>query len=483
MKKPNILIVTGDQWRRDSLGFMRREPVYTPNFDAFARESAVCSRAYSCSPLCTPARAAILTGRHPWGIDMMYNWLRVPVDEPCISSTAAESGYDTALIGKWHLDDHEPDDPHGDMWNCMTPPGPRRMGFRYWYSYGCVHDHWRLSYLDTDGKLFESRGWQLDHETDRAVEYIRNREGLRPPDKPWLMWLSWSPPHNGPPGPEHSEDDPRLKDKYTYFAPREFENLYTDISVPAHPDFEAGKYLRQAPGYYGCISSMDWNFGRIMNCLREEGVEKDTIVLLSADHGEMLGRHGRWMKDIWYEESIGVPFIIRWPEKISPGTRDGFVVNSPDIMPTLLGLAGLQCPAGRDGADLSSTLRGEGGPSPDRAYLSFCTGAPPPHKTRYDFPVEKGRYWRGIRTMRYTYACVDQRPESIYYNPEDKYAFPEHATRVLFDNEKDPQQINPIFPGEACDDIIEELHSDLKRWLESVGDPFLDKYWSPHRQA
>ncbi|MFW5844903.1 MAG: sulfatase-like hydrolase/transferase, partial [Planctomycetota bacterium] len=242
-------------------------------------------------------------------------------------------------------------------------------------------------------------------------------------------------------------------------------------------------FLHFPDNHFGCITSMDREFGRLMACLEEEGLAEDTIVLLTADHGEMLGIHGRWMKNIWYEESIGVPFILRWPGRIPAGRREDCLINTPDVMPTLLGLMGVACPAGRDGLDLSATLCGAAGPRPACAFLSFCTGAPPPHKTRWEFPVETGMYWRGLRDRRYTYACVDQRPSSIYYDDRRRDAFPPHATRVLFDNEADPWQLRPLYPGADgdADAVMDGLHARLAAWLDSQGDPFLRDYWSSTR--
>jgi arylsulfatase A-like enzyme len=478
-KQPNVLIVMGDQWRRSSVGCMGQDPVLTPNMDRLAQAGTLCTRAYSCSPLCTPARAAFLTGRHPWPLDMMYNWQRVPVLEPNLATAFGAAGYDTALIGKWHLDDHELDDVAGDEWNTMTPPGPRRVGFRFWYSAGCVHDHWHRWYMDTEGRVIDERGWQVDHETEVAVDYIRNRRAERPADRPWMMWLNWSPPHNGHPGPHHAVDDPRTLDKHQYYAPEEDEAIYRRPGLEMwHPDTDAEAYQRQAPGHFGCITSMDRNLGLLLRCLEEEGLAENTVVLLTADHGEMLGTHDLWMKDIWYEQSIGVPLIVRFPGRIPASVRNDCIINTPDILPTLCGLADVATPAGRDGVDLSATLCGSDGPRPDAAFLAFCTGAPPPEKTRYDFPIEKGMYWRGLRTARYTYACVDQRPESIFSRPERRYPFPKHATWVLFDNERDPWQTQPIYAGQGCDDVAAELHAKLAAWLDSLDDPFLTEYWS-----
>jgi len=160
------------------------------------------------------------------------------------------------------------------------------------------------------------------------------REGNeRPADKPFMLWLSMAPPHNTIGGPDLAKGN----DRYQYNAPPEYENMYSGDDLPAwHPDTDLAPYRRQAPGHFGCITSMDHEFGRLLQCLKEEDLENDTIVLVTADHGEMLGIHGRWMKDIWFEESIGIPFIIRWPGHITAS------VNS-ELMRDTLGALYLCC--------------------------------------------------------------------------------------------------------------------------------------------
>jgi len=197
----------------------------------------------------------------------------------------------------------------------------------------------------------------------------------------------------------------------------------------------------------------------------------------------MLSLHGRFIKDIWYEESIGVPLLLRWPRGLPGGRVDDSLIGLMDLMPSLCGLAGIPCPRGRDGRDLSATLRGAAPPVYQPLLLSHNTGAPPPELTRYDFPLERGMYWRGLRTRHHTYAVVDQRPESVFYDPARRDAFPPHATRVAYDLRRDPHQLAPVFDGAGDDDLLDRLHGELERRLDAVGDDFLQRYWQPTRSA
>ena len=469
---PNVILVMADQWRRSALGFMGEDPVETPAFDRFAEESTVFTRAYTCSPLCTPARAALLTGKHPFRIDMMYNCQRLPVEEETIASVASAHGYDTAMIGKWHLDDHEPDDPGGDMWNALTPAGPRRLGFRFWYSYGCVHDHFRLNYLTTENEVIEEQGWQVEHEADMAMRYIRNQAGERPAEKPFFMKLSWAPPHNQCGGERYDPDGP----KFQYVAPESFEAMYRGRDLPIPEDTFAEDYLAAAPGYFGAISAIDHEFDRLMACLEEEGLADNTLVVVTSDHGECLGVHQRWMKGVWYEESVAIPLMVRWPKHVPAGRTCDAMLNMPDLMPTLLSLMGCEIPEGRDGCDYAPVFLGEKTSTDQDVFFSYACGAPPPELTRYEFPIEEGRHWRGVRTRRYTYAIVDRRPNSMYVDPEQfARPFPVGKTEILYDNDADPYQTNPFYRGDGHDEIMNDLRGRVIKWLNTLKDPFMEE--------
>ena len=479
MNKPNVVIIMADGWRRQAVGCMNADPVATPHVDELVRTGLLCTGAISNHPMCTPARAAFLTGRYAQKLGMEYNWQRLPVEEPCFSSVAAAHGYDTALIGKWHLDDYEPTDQHGDHWTTLTPPGPRRMGFRYWHCNGCCHAHWQLQYNTNNDDLVVGTGWQPDYETDIACAYIRNDHDERPADAPFLMWLNYSTPHNECGG----RFNPELTDSKQYYAPLGYENQYRQDQPLSliNSDTDNDAYQRWAPGYYGMVSSLDECIGRLMRTLEDQGLAENTIVVVTSDHGEMLATHDRWMKGIYYEESIGVPFIMRWPQVIPGGQTHTDQFGLVDWMPTLLDLMGLPVPPGRDGVSQKDAWL-YGKTLPDRVHLlSHNTGAPPPHRTRYEFPLEQGMYWRGLRSERYTYACVDQRNDHWY--GDQRWHLAAHATCVLFDNEADPHQQQPIYRGQGYDEIIDQLHRQLVGMLDDIGDNFLTEYWQPERHS
>ena len=463
---PNLLFVFADQWRRQAVGCMNEDPVITPAMDKYASEGVLFENAFSCCPVCTPNRAAMITGKHPHSVGVMYNWMRLPVEQNTIAKVAKDNGYETGFIGKWHLDEHEEDE-LGDKHNALTPAGPRRVGFDFWHTNGCFHRHFKLNYMTTDNEVIEGDGWQIDYETDVAIDYIKDRNR----DKPFCLFLSWSPPHTNHGGPSFIPGGPRFQ----YNAPEKYEAMYRSKDLPRRENADAKLYHDAAPGYFGAITSMDDNFGRLMKCLDEQGLAEDTIVVLTADHGEMLGSHELMTKGIWYEESIGIPFIVRWTGKTPAGVREDMLFNTPDMMPSLLGLMGCPIPDDLDGKDYSHAMLGENGEKPDATFFGFNGGSPPRDLVKWDFSQERGRFWRAIRTSRYIYV-VAQISAYAGRKVSGKRLTSEEG-QVLFDLQKDPYQTNPIYPGQDYDDVIADLHARLSDWLDSLGDKFLEETW------
>jgi arylsulfatase A-like enzyme len=361
MRQPNILFVFSDQQRRHALGFMHADPVRTPHLDRFALQSAVCDNAIACNPICTPNRGIMMTGLYPTRTGVYANDHGLAPGTPTIGDHLQAAGYWTAYIGKWHI--------HNSASRFV--PRDCRQGFDYWHATNCNHDTFTRRYWEEDGQpVIDEPGWQPPHETDVALRALRDR----PADRPFALFLSWTPPHNthGPGFTPHREIElpsdfaGEMREvgyplEVQYHAPEEYEAHYANGAAPAtrRPNVP-GDYARDAlPGYFGACESLDAEFGRLLAGLDRLGLAENTIVVYTSDHGEMLGSHGRMQKSIWYEESIGVPLLVRWPGRIAPA-RHPFVFNSMDWAPTLLGLAaataqptahsGTQSTVHRDGA-------------------------------------------------------------------------------------------------------------------------------------
>ncbi len=461
--KPNLLFVFADQFRKQSMGFMNEDPVITPNFDKFANQGVTFTNAVSSCPICSPFRAMLMTGRFPLSINMAANCmpgtdLELSEDEVCFGDILKESGYATGFIGKWHLEmpsrnksAKPPDDPQNE-WDGWTPPGLRRHGFDFWYAYNCNGSHFNPNYWKDSQERIDINQWSVEHETAVAIEFIKNK----PRDKPFALFLAWNPPH--PP----------------FVAPEKYKALYKNKDLPIRPNVKvSSKYHESYLPYLAAVSSCDDNFGRLMNALDELGFTNNTILIFTSDHGEMMGSHDRFAKSIWYEESIGIPFMIRWPGHIKPRFE-----NMPfacyNFMPTLLGLMDLSIPETVEGMDYSKLLLRENEKKASSAVIAsygnpgnlLAVGQKP---SIWALDAEnlrkKGIDWRtvgyrGLRTERYTYV--------VNKGPEGK-----QLKRYLYDNQKDPYQLNPIETIYAQEnDLMLNLNEELQRWLDKMNDPF-----------
>ena len=444
MAKPNLVYIFCDQFRRQAIGYMGEDPVVTPHLDQFARESVVFNQAVSNYPVCSPYRGILLTGLYPHKNHIFTNcnsrsapkgcYLRE--DQLCLSDILSENGYELGYIGKWHLD--APKEEHSDytegrrgdglIWDAYTPPGKGRHGFNFWYSYGCADNHMKPHYWVNDAKVEERidvEEWSVAHETQVAIDYIEKQ------DKPFALFVSFNPPHT---------DFNLFPQKYLdYYKGKEAEDLLVRPNVKDCPEA-----LEHVKNYFAAITGIDENFGKIMQAIQAKGIEDNTIVIFTSDHGELMGSQGLMHKNIWYEEAVSVPFIVRWPEQFKHQDVDA-QLSTIDIMPTLLGALGLegQIPKECVGHNFTPNMcSGSYIDSPDSS-LYFVDG-----------PKGKG-YGRGIRDKRYTFILS---------------AAGGKQQCILYDRQEDPYQMNNII--EDNKELARTYLEKLKISLQEIEDPF-----------
>jgi arylsulfatase A-like enzyme len=414
--RPNVVLVLADQWRASATGYAGDANVKTPNLDRLARESVNFTNAVSCCPVCTPYRAALLTGRYPTTTGMFLNDLYLPDDALCMAEMFKGAGYDTAYIGKWHVDGHGR--------RSYIPP-ERRQGFDYWKAAECDHNYPKSHYYS--GRSPEMKFWQgydAFAQAHDAQAYIRDHAGGK---RPFLLALSFGAPHF----PHQA-------------APEDCKAIYPEerlILAPNIPERQRPAVLKELPGYYGHCTALDKCIGEIIRTLGEAGIAGNTIFVFTSDHGEMMGGHDLkpTTKQHPWDESVHIPFLLRFPAVHgAAGKTVSTPINTPDILPTLLGLAGLAMPPTIEGEDLSSLVQ-IGADERDRSVLIMSVSPFIPALREY----------RGIRTNRYTYV-------------RDL-----HGPWLLFDNRTDPYQMDNLVgkPGAAelqarCDAI---LGAELRR--------------------
>ncbi len=455
--KTNLIYVFADQWRYHAIGYTKADQVLTPNMDRFAEESLCFENAYSTFPLCTPHRGSLMTGKYPYSIGLWTNCkigleekIMLKPQETCIGNVLQNAGYRTAYIGKWHLDASEQNfTKHpvsgAEHWDAYTPPGERRQGFEYWLSYGACDDHLNPHYWADSPEQIRPGKWSAEYETDKALEYLEGREK----DTPFALFLSYNPPHL----PYELVPD-------CYYE--KFRDLKIEWRANVPEEKRTAEMERIARQYFSAIYGIDEQFGRILSYLKEKGMEENTLVVLSADHGEMLGSHGLMSKNVWYEESIHIPLLMRQKNRIQAG-RNGVVFASPDHMPTLLELLGLQVPDTCEGRSHAVSALGGTEDSPQHMFLCSYPGSPESVSAFAKQGMNhKAHGWRGIKTPEYTYVI------SNGYMPEEK------QEEYFYDDKEDPWQLHPRRVERDCkDEVIMECRKLLKWYLGMLGDDFL----------
>lgn len=372
-QKPNIIYVFPDQFRNQAMAFWNEpeysshvgwqaDPVHTPRLDAFAGESAVLSRAMSNCPISSPYRGIFLSGMYPErsGIILNCNAERpessLREDAVCISDVLNAQGYSCGYIGKLHADHPTPNDPDNPghyvsdrrpEWDAYTPP-QKRHGFSFWYSYGTFDEHKNPHYWDTEGVRHQPREYSVKHETDKAIEFLRNRNGERKEGAPFFLAIAYNPPHS----PYRSLDD-CMEEDYDLYKDKSLAELY--VRPNADTTMNKAKAIRY---YFANVTGVDREFGRLLDELDALKLTDNTIVVFTSDHGETMCSQGTDdPKNSIYTESFNVPFIIRYPDRIRPRV-DSTLLSTVDIMPTLLSMAGLAeyIPESAEGRDLSPVL-------------------------------------------------------------------------------------------------------------------------------
>ncbi|MBX3736257.1 MAG: sulfatase [Candidatus Didemnitutus sp.] len=452
--QPNLVFVFSDQQRRHAVGCMGEDPVLTPNLDAFARQGVLATQAVATCPVCTPNRACMLTGRFPHGCGVLANDDVLSPAVPTIGDALRDADYHTAYIGKWHLH-------HG----AQFVPRSHRGGFDFWHANNVNHNLFELSYWEESPEpVVRGSGWQATHETDVALRHLRER----PKDKPFALFLSWVAPHNThgtgfAPYADFPVDDAyaRMMEEagysgrdIQYHAPAEFEAPYRDRKLPRRPNVPDGYAAPALPGYFGGCTAVDAEFGRLLDYLDGAGLADNTIVVYTSDHGEMLGSHGLMQKFVWHEESISVPLLVRWPGQLPAGARTDALINSPDLMPTLLDLLRVRAPAGLDGRVLSRCLRDPAFAGPEEAGLCFFA---PRRRVLEQSGTRDNLGWRALRTPRHLFVADADARRGGY-------------RELLYDLERDPFQLSPtVNPTDAG---ASDLRRRLATWLAERGDSF-----------
>ena len=449
-KKPNLIYVFADQLRRDAVSFNSRSFADTPNIDKIAEDCLVCDGAVSGHPVCAPYRATLFTGKYTTSTGMVINEIRMGTHHRTFADCLNDSGYETCYIGKWHLYAAQLGH-HYDVKNSFVPEGPDRLGFNDTFAhYNFHHEYYAPKayyHLNTSEKIY-AEGYEPRFMTDYAIS---NLERLASGEKPFAMFLSLGTPH-----------DPWTKEN----VPEEYYGQYLGKEFPYPENYLAKndpradmwarlskKERRELPEwmrvYSAMVGELDGNIGRLYAKISELGIEDNTVFVFTSDHGEMFGGHGRRAKNIFYDEAVRVPFLIRYGDKLPKERRD-FCFNTVDIMPTLLSLMGIEYPDEVQGRNLKACLDG----NDDNCEPSLMMGTGP------TAIYGNGFEWRAVRDKKYTYAV-----------------YRKGGKELLFDNESDPLQMINLAEKPEYAEIKEKLKSEMYSRMAEIGDGFESNLW------
>lgn len=458
--RPNVLLIMADDHAPAAFSTYGSNLNQTPNLDRIAEEGLRLDRCFCTNAICTPARASVHTGKysHTTGIKTLNDVID-QTQETTLGMLLHDAGYQTAFVGKWHLGHGGKSDPSGyDFWSVLPVQG---------------------RYYDPEmtemGEPIEERGYVTDVLTDKALGWLSQRET----DRPFFLVCAHKAPHDPfqpnrrhrelfadhpIPEPDTFHDDYQNRAAAAGMATEQVALMHLKNHLPdpvpdglSAEEQKAWNYQSYMRNYLRCVASIDENVGRLLAYLDEYQIAGDTIVIYSSDHGFFLGDHGWYDKRFMYEESIRIPFLMRYPRAVQAGVTSERIALNVDFAPTILDYAGVPIPQEMQGRSLRPLAEGRT-PSDWRRSMYYRYWM---HLAHFNIPAHYG-----IRTERY---------KLIYYYGEalgsagaiDEPTEPEWE---LFDLEVDPKEMLNIYhePGNAG--LVSALKVELEQQQRELGD-------------
>lgn len=515
-KKPNIIYIMADDHTSQAFGIYGSRLASlnpTPNLDKIANEGIIFDNCFVTNSICTPSRATMITGQYSQTNGVLDLEGHIPPERQYLPQEMKKLGYEAAVVGKWHLED----EPATFDYYAVLP------------GQGKYHDPEFIVQGEQEWpkNRIQTKGHSSDNITDLTIAWLKDK---RNKDKPFFLMHHYKAPH------DDFEYAPRYKDylENTYIPEpaslyengnngsiatrgsndsllrvigssvskrnivrsmgmRLWSNKYMQIS---NPEFDASSisldmtdkeythktYQEYLKRYLRCVKGVDDNVAKLVKFLKEEGLYDNTIIVYTGDQGFMLGEHDyidkRWM----YEESMRMPFFVRYPEKIKAGTRTDAIINNADFAPTLIELAGGTAPKKMQGHSFKSIL--ETGKEPkgwqQSTYYRYWMHMAHAHANPAHF---------GIRTKQYKLIFfygkywVDTKDPNATWNKKswgNKFEMDTPAAWEFYDLTKDPKEMNNAYNDPAYKDIIKELKKQLKAKRKSLNEEDGSKF--PHIQ-
>lgn len=445
--RPNILFIVTDDQGPWAWGEGGDPNARTPNLDRLRAQGAMLTNCYAPTPVCSPARASILTSRYGTEVGVLgpvavTSRTALSPDFPTWPRLLTQSGYATSLVGKYHL-------------GFLPESHPTRLGYGEFAGFIGNGRNSVDPKVEIDGREREIKGWTPDVLTDLAIDFIRRKRS-----QPWALSLHYWAPHANQAG-----NSPEGGRTWLPLSPADwdpFKNLEPQLPEPDYPNLDVPRNKRMLREYLGSVHSVDRNVGRLTQLLDELGLASNTVVIFTSDHGFNMGHHGIWHKgnghwlvtgktgprrNMW-DTSLRVPALVRWPGRIEPGASIRALISHLDWFPTLAAIAGVPMPAG-------AIIRG-------RNVLPVLLGRP------HDWPNEffaqqnlTGALMRSYQTERWKLVR--------FHHPE--------LSDEFYDRAADPRESDNLINSSdpVLREAIGELDARLRRSMAAINDPALAK--------
>lgn len=422
-KSPNILWIFSDQHMSEAMSCAGDINIETSNMDRLAQEGIRFTNAYSNTPICSPARATVYTGKYASSHGVFSLHIPPKPNQIMLQQVLQNLGYYTCHYGKWHISG-------GAAPSHFASPY-FRPGWDEWKSWENSNLPWNTEYSEgnTPFPIEKLDGYQTDALADMTVNFIKSYDK----SKPWFHVVSIEPPHDPHNPPQEYIDQ---------FKNKEFK-LRNNVSKEF---FDDSTNKQNLIGYYGQIKNLDDNIGKIIRALKDTNQLDDTIIFYFSDHGSMLGSHGLKSKSVPFVESSKIPLIIRYPKKIKQGIVSNELISLVDFFPTILGLLKNKIPKYIEGKDLSNTLTNNTKGS-DYVLLQF----------------ERDFYGLSNKNSIYRTVIMDNWMYTYYLD----------GRKSLFDLDNDKYQMNNLAMVEK--DKVTQLHNKLIIKLKELNDDFFSR--------
>lgn len=425
--KKNVIFYFSDQQRADTVN-----PELTPNLWKLAEEGIRFDRNYTCQPVCGPARACLQTGLYATQTGCFKNAVPLPENSGTLAQYFNCAGYETAYIGKWHLaSDFIP----GVGVHCETTAVPREMqgGYQYWRAADVLEftSHGYDGYVfDENGNKIDFSGYRADCINDFALEFLDKRDTSRP----FFMFISQLEPHH-------------QNDRHHFEGFRETVDDYKNAPIPKDLEFLPGDYKNELPDYLSAVNRLDYNVGRLVEKLKQQGIYDDTVIIYTSDHGCHFKTRNAEYKRCCHENTVKTPLIIRGGVFNGGKTYNG-LTSLIDLPPTLLSCAGIAIPDNYMGFDISDMMNSD----KNKRQSVFIQ-------------ISESQCGRAVCTDRYKYSVRSDTvtgfvfPSSHYYRED-----------YLYDLENDPYEKNNLIKSDAYKHIREQMKEILIKEMLNAGE-------------